>query len=162
MYMHGSISYLLCLVATDTIFISMYICFASVGQRRCDMFCLYKSLMNRCNKSDNLYSLFEKDLFSFVMNKRRHEIVTKKKKKKNRTWKSRFKRDNCIFRCYIIVAFAHFWAFKHIFLSISSLIPLYSFGECKKKEWKKKRKQTLTRSRENVDTVASFHSRGSS
>ena len=80
--MHGSISYLLCLVATDTIFISMYICFASVGQRRCDMFCLYKSLMNRCNKSDNLYSLFEKDLFSFVMNKRRHEIVTKKKKKK--------------------------------------------------------------------------------
>lgn len=88
--------------------------------------------------------------------------LQKKKKKKNRTWKSRFKRDNCIFRCYIIVAFAHFWAFKHIFLSISSLIPLYSFGECKKKEWKKKRKQTLTRSRENVDTVASFHSRGSS
>lgn len=74
----------------------------------------------------------------------------------------RFKSDNCIFRCYIIVAFAHFWAFKHIFLSISSLVPLYSFRECKKKEWKKKRKQTLTRSRENVDTVASFHSRGSS
>lgn len=72
------------------------------------MFCLYKSLMNRCNKSDTVYSLVGKDLFSFVMNKRRHEIVKKKKKIALEKYAGRFKRDNCIFHCHIIVAFAHF------------------------------------------------------
>lgn len=160
MYMHGSISYLLCLVATDTIFISMYICFASV---KGDMTCFASTKVSWIDVTNpTLYIVWLEKIYFLLWWIKGGTKSLKKKKIALEKYAGRFKRDNCIFHCHIIVAFAHFWAFKHIFLSISSLIPLCSFGECKKEEWKEKRKQTLTRSRENVDTVASFHSRGSS